>query len=122
MTASRPMGLASWNFTTGQWFVKRNISLTDSIRLRHARISFNEFSDFRDRNQRPPCRMCLLPKSRRASMSRPPLPPIDDLTAAQKAMLAEHAGNSRDPARVTLGYATDSRWRNRAEFIDGRAA
>jgi uncharacterized protein len=55
-------------------------------------------------------------------MSRPPLPPFDDLTAAQKARLAEDAWNSRDPARVALGYTVDSRWRNRAEFINGREA
>ncbi len=54
-------------------------------------------------------------------MSRPPLPPFTDETAAQKARLAEDAWNSRDPARVALAYTTDSRWRNRAEFIAGRA-
>lgn len=54
-------------------------------------------------------------------MSRPPLPPFDDATAAQKARLAEDAWNSRDPARVALAYTPDSRWRNRAEFIRGRA-
>ena len=54
-------------------------------------------------------------------MSRPPLPPFDDATAAQKARLAEDAWNSRDPARVALAYTPDSRWRNRAEFITGRA-
>jgi nuclear transport factor 2 (NTF2) superfamily protein len=55
-------------------------------------------------------------------MSRPPLPPFDGFTAAQKARLAEDAWNSRDPARVASGYTPDSRWRNRAEFIEGRAA
>jgi nuclear transport factor 2 (NTF2) superfamily protein len=55
-------------------------------------------------------------------MSRPPLPPFDDATAAQKARMAEDAWNSRDPARVVLAYTPDSRWRNRAEFIAGRAA
>jgi nuclear transport factor 2 (NTF2) superfamily protein len=55
-------------------------------------------------------------------MSRPPLRPFDDVTAAQKARLAEDAWNSRDPARVALGYTPDSRWRNRAEFISGRTA
>jgi nuclear transport factor 2 (NTF2) superfamily protein len=54
-------------------------------------------------------------------MSRPPLPPFDDATAAQKARMAEDAWNSRDPARVALAYTPDSRWRNRAEFIAGRA-
>lgn len=54
-------------------------------------------------------------------MSRPPLPPFDAETAAQKARMAEDAWNSRDPARVALAYTTGSRWRNRAEFINGRA-
>jgi nuclear transport factor 2 (NTF2) superfamily protein len=53
-------------------------------------------------------------------VSRPPLPPFTDETAAQKARLAEDAWNSRDPARVALAYTPDSRWRNRAEFITGR--
>ena len=54
-------------------------------------------------------------------MSRPPLPPFTDQTAAEKARLAEDAWNSRDPARVALAYTPDSRWRNRAEFVTGRA-
>ncbi len=54
-------------------------------------------------------------------MSRAPLPPFDAATAAQKARLAEDAWNSRDPARVALAYTADSQWRNRAEFITGRA-
>jgi nuclear transport factor 2 (NTF2) superfamily protein len=53
-------------------------------------------------------------------MSRPPLPPFDDNTAAQKVRLAEDAWNSRDPARVALAYTPDSQWRNRVEFIHGR--
>jgi nuclear transport factor 2 (NTF2) superfamily protein len=55
-------------------------------------------------------------------MSRPPVPPFDDQTAARKARMAEDAWNSRDPARVALAYTPDSRWRNRAEFIAGREA
>jgi uncharacterized protein len=54
-------------------------------------------------------------------MSRPPLPPFDAPTAAQKVRMAEDAWNSRDPTRVALGYTEDSRWRNRAEFVNGRA-
>ncbi|KPF89534.1 nuclear transport factor 2 family protein [Novosphingobium sp. AAP93] len=54
-------------------------------------------------------------------MSRPPLPPFTDATAAEKARLAEDGWNSRDPARVALAYTPDSQWRNRAEFISGRA-
>jgi nuclear transport factor 2 (NTF2) superfamily protein len=54
-------------------------------------------------------------------VSRPPFPPFTDETAAQKARMAEDAWNSRNPARVALAYTPDSRWRNRAEFINGRA-
>lgn len=54
-------------------------------------------------------------------MARPPLPPFNAETAAEKARLAEDAWNSRDPARIALAYTEDSRWRNRAEFIRGRA-
>ena len=53
-------------------------------------------------------------------MSRPPLPPFNAETAAQKARLAEDAWNTRDPARVASAYTIDSIWRNRAEFIHGR--
>jgi len=56
-------------------------------------------------------------------MSRPPLPPfVEQTAAAQKVRLAEDAWNSRDPARVVLAYTEDSRWRNRVEFLQGRAA
>jgi len=55
-------------------------------------------------------------------MDRPPLPPFTLESATQKVRLAEDAWNSRDPARVALAYTVDSRWRNRAEFINGRAA
>ena len=54
--------------------------------------------------------------------SRPPLPPSTPETAAQKVRLAEDAWNSRDPERVSLAYTVDSRWRNRAEFLEGREA
>jgi nuclear transport factor 2 (NTF2) superfamily protein len=53
--------------------------------------------------------------------ARPPLPPFTSETAAQKARMAEDAWNSRDPERVELAYTEDSRWRNRAEFVVGRA-
>lgn len=55
-------------------------------------------------------------------MSRPPLPPFTRETAVQKVRMAEDAWNSRDPARVSLAYTLDSRWRNRAEFLQGRDA
>jgi uncharacterized protein len=54
---------------------------------------------------------------------RPPLPPFVAIeSATQKVRLAEDAWNSRDPERVALAYTIDSHWRNRAEFLDGRAA
>jgi nuclear transport factor 2 (NTF2) superfamily protein len=54
-------------------------------------------------------------------MSRPPLPPFTEETATQKVRLAEDAWNSRDPDRVAQAYSEDSAWRNRGEFITGRA-
>ena len=56
-----------------------------------------------------------------STTERPPLPPFTLETATQKARLAEDAWNSKDPARVALAYTEDSRWRNRTEFISGRA-
>lgn len=47
-------------------------------------------------------------------------PPFTRDTAAQKVRKAEDGWNSRDPQRVALAYTMDSRWRNRAEFINGR--
>jgi nuclear transport factor 2 (NTF2) superfamily protein len=52
--------------------------------------------------------------------SRPPLPPFTEETAIQKIRLAEDGWNTRDPAKVSLAYTIDSRWRNRAEFATGR--
>ena len=53
---------------------------------------------------------------------RPPFPPFDSVTAAQKVRMAEDAWNSRDPVRVSLAYTQDSVWRNRSEFLSGREA
>ena len=52
--------------------------------------------------------------------TRPPLPPFTHQTAIQKVRLAEDGWNTRDPERVALAYAVDSRWKNRSEFINGR--
>jgi uncharacterized protein len=52
--------------------------------------------------------------------SRPPVPPFDRETAAEKTRLAEDAWNTRDPEKVALGYTSDCYWRNRAEFVNGR--
>jgi len=53
--------------------------------------------------------------------TRPPLPPFTAETAARKARLAEDAWNSRDPHKVSLAYTPGSEWRNRTEFVSGRA-
>lgn len=55
------------------------------------------------------------------SESRPPLPPFTRETAIEKIRKAEDAWNSRNPERVSLAYTPDSRWRNRSEFLSGRA-
>jgi nuclear transport factor 2 (NTF2) superfamily protein len=53
--------------------------------------------------------------------ARPPLPPFTAETAAQKVRLAEDGWNSREPHKVSQAYTPDSKWRNRAEFVRGRA-
>jgi len=53
---------------------------------------------------------------------RPPLPPFTHATAVQKVRAAEDGWNTRNPERVSLAYTTDSRWRNRSEFLEGRPA
>jgi len=53
---------------------------------------------------------------------RPPLPPFDAASAAQKVRMAEDAWNTRNPERVCLAYTRDSVWRNRSEFFSGREA
>ena len=53
-------------------------------------------------------------------MTRPPVPPFTEESAAQKVRAAEDGWNSRDPAKVALAYTEDSQWRNRTEFPTGR--
>jgi uncharacterized protein len=53
---------------------------------------------------------------------RPPLPPFTLETATQKVRSAEDGWNSRDAEKVALAYTVDTQWRNRAEFLQGRAA
>ena len=55
-------------------------------------------------------------------MTRPPLPPFDADSAAQKVRAAEDGWNSRDPEKVALAYSENSEWRNRSEFFTGRDA
>ncbi|MDH6247454.1 nuclear transport factor 2 family protein [Mycobacterium sp. OTB74] len=52
---------------------------------------------------------------------RPPLPPFDMDGAMQKVQAAEDAWNTRDPHHVALAYTEDSVWRNRDQFVTGRA-
>ena len=52
---------------------------------------------------------------------RPPVPPFDEETARQKVQAAEDAWNTRDPERIAGAYTEDSQWRNRDEFLHGRA-
>lgn len=51
----------------------------------------------------------------------PPCPPFDDESARHKVQAAEDAWNTRDAERVALAYTDDSVWRNRGEFVTGRA-
>ena len=52
---------------------------------------------------------------------RPPLPPFTADTAAQKVQMAEDGWNGRNPEKVSLAYTPDTKWRNRATFVTGRA-
>jgi nuclear transport factor 2 (NTF2) superfamily protein len=52
---------------------------------------------------------------------RYPIPPFNEESAKQKVQAAEDAWNTRDPEKVALAYTVDTEWRNRTEFISGRA-
>jgi uncharacterized protein len=57
-------------------------------------------------------------------MSNTPIalvPPFTLETATLKVRKAEDNWNSRNPEQVSLGYTPDSKWRNRSEFVTGRA-
>jgi nuclear transport factor 2 (NTF2) superfamily protein len=49
------------------------------------------------------------------------VPPFDMESAARKVQVAQDLWNTRDPQKVALGYTEDSEWRNRDEFLHGRA-
>ena len=57
-----------------------------------------------------------------AGETRPPLLPFTQETALVKVRAAEDGWNGRNPEKVALAYTEDSVWRNRAEFLQGRAA
>ena len=48
------------------------------------------------------------------------VPPFSHETAVAKVRAGENLWNTRDPARVALGYTTNSWWRNRSTFLQGR--
>ncbi|ASS47957.1 MAG: DUF4440 domain-containing protein [Candidatus Fluviicola riflensis] len=54
-------------------------------------------------------------------IQRFPIPPFTLETALEKVQLAENAWNSKDPELVSKAYTPDSEWRNRTQFINGRA-
>ncbi|RKF13715.1 nuclear transport factor 2 family protein [Alginatibacterium sediminis] len=49
-----------------------------------------------------------------------PLPPFTEQSAAAKVRLAEDAWNTQDPEQVSMAYTSDSQWRNRDQFVNGR--
>jgi nuclear transport factor 2 (NTF2) superfamily protein len=51
---------------------------------------------------------------------RPPF--TDQAVAVKKVQTAEDLWNTRNPEKVAQGYTEDSWWRNRSEFMTGRAA
>jgi nuclear transport factor 2 (NTF2) superfamily protein len=55
-----------------------------------------------------------------SEQQRPPFPPFDESSAWAKVLGAEAAWNTRDPDRVAMAYSTDSIWRNRGTFLQGR--
>ena len=52
---------------------------------------------------------------------RPPFPPFSYDDAIIKVRKAENAWNGKNPEAVSLAYTEDSQWRNRSQFIRGRA-
>lgn len=73
-----------------------------------------------ENNRFPPKRAGRSHRTGRAASDL--VPPFNYETAVAKVRTAEDAWNSRDPDRVALAYAVDTRWRNRAEMFAGREA
>jgi nuclear transport factor 2 (NTF2) superfamily protein len=61
------------------------------------------------------------PRKKEENATHPPLPPFTRETTVQKVRAADYAWDSRNPEKVALAHTTDSRWRNQAEFPNGRA-
>lgn len=53
--------------------------------------------------------------------SRAPFPPFTAETAVMKVRAAENAWNLQVPEKIALAYSINSQWRNRSEFVNGRA-
>lgn len=51
---------------------------------------------------------------------RPPLPPFTLESAKAKVQAGEDAWNTRNPEKVALAYTSDTEWRNRTRFLQGR--
>jgi uncharacterized protein len=49
-------------------------------------------------------------------------PPFTRETALTKVQMAEDLWNTKNPEKVALAYTEDTQWRNRDEFLTGRAA
>lgn len=49
-------------------------------------------------------------------------PPFTEEAARTKVQMAEDLWNTRDADKVVLAYTEDTIWRNRSEFLEGRAA
>ena len=50
---------------------------------------------------------------------------VKETPASSRSRKLDHegvVGNSRNPKQVALAYTVDSRWRNKAEFVNGREA
>lgn len=52
---------------------------------------------------------------------RLPFPPFDRESAIKKIRAAEDGWNNKNAEKVSLAYTSNSRWRNRSQFINGRA-
>lgn len=54
-------------------------------------------------------------------MSEQIKPPFTKETAIAKVQRAEDLWNTKDPTKIALAYTPNSQWRNRDEFMNGRA-
>jgi nuclear transport factor 2 (NTF2) superfamily protein len=52
---------------------------------------------------------------------RPPLPPFSEEDALLKVRMAENGWNTQQPDKIAMAYSENSEWRNRNQFIKGRA-